>query len=139
LKGCTQTGRPDWANFSFFGRIFRLLGDCLLWGNGLKSTEIAQFFGLAFPRHQLCVNFDKEMGRAAFWATLSQTHLVSLQPDVICGGSKTFAQKTPLSNVTKSEQKIILRSPGAEAPALTLKNAPGLGGVVWSPPAIEET
>jgi hypothetical protein len=34
--------------------------------------------GYIFPRNELCINFDKNMGWATFWANLSKTHLVTL-------------------------------------------------------------
>jgi hypothetical protein len=64
----TRPGWPGWANWAiaYFGHFF-------------SFTEVAQIFGLRFFRvKSLCINFDKKMCRATFWATLSQTHLVTL-------------------------------------------------------------
>jgi hypothetical protein len=52
------------------GRLFTL-------SSVFKIKEVAQIFGLLFPRCQLCINFDKK-GWATFWATFSQAHLVTL-------------------------------------------------------------
>jgi hypothetical protein len=40
----------------------------------LKLPEVAKILGLLFPQYQLCIHFDRKIG----WATLSQTHLVTL-------------------------------------------------------------
>jgi hypothetical protein len=63
-------GGPDWANF-------RPLGKCLLWAGFSKITEVANIFWLLFPRYALSLT---KMGWATFWATFSQTHLVTVAP-----------------------------------------------------------
>jgi hypothetical protein len=44
----------------------------------LKITKVFGIFGRLFPQLSLRNNFDKKTGWATFWATLSQTHLVTL-------------------------------------------------------------
>jgi glucose uptake protein GlcU len=44
-----------------------------------KIIELAQIFGLLFPTYQVKYLFTRQkMGLATFWATFSQTHLVTL-------------------------------------------------------------
>jgi hypothetical protein len=59
------------GEFSHIGRLFTL-------DSVLKITKVAQFWGILFPRYQLCINFEQKMGWATFWAIFSQTHLVTL-------------------------------------------------------------
>jgi hypothetical protein len=44
----------------------------------LIIREIAQFFGYFYLAKKLCINFDKKMVWATFWAIFSQTHPVPL-------------------------------------------------------------
>jgi hypothetical protein len=62
----------DWPNF-------RPMGNCLLWAVFWIIAEVAKtFLGSFVPRSGLCINFDKKMDWATFWAAFSQTHLVTL-------------------------------------------------------------
>jgi hypothetical protein len=58
------------GEFSTIGWLFTL-------GSFVKITEVANIIGLLFPTLKLCINFQK-MDWATFWATFSQTRLVTL-------------------------------------------------------------
>jgi hypothetical protein len=66
--GNNVAGWPDWANFS-------LLGDCFIWVVSWKWLKEPKDLGY-FSTVKL-LNLTK-MGSATFWATFSQTHLVTL-------------------------------------------------------------
>jgi hypothetical protein len=61
-----QIGRIFWANFTL----------CC----GLKIIEVNHISGLpvSHSTSYACINFDQKIGGATFWATFSQTHLVTL-------------------------------------------------------------
>jgi ABC-type sulfate transport system permease component len=53
-----------------------MLGDCSLWVDNVKMTEVAQIIVLLFPVVYLVL--QKNVNWATFWATFSQEHLVTL-------------------------------------------------------------
>jgi hypothetical protein len=59
------------GEFSPIGLLFTL-------GSFVKITDVAQIFGLLFPRLKLWVNFDKKIIWATFWTIHLQTDLVTL-------------------------------------------------------------
>jgi hypothetical protein len=67
LQQCDQIGRifDQWVNF-------------LRWAVFLKITEVSQIFGLLFTTVPVVYYSGQKIGWATFWATFSQTHLVSL-------------------------------------------------------------
>jgi hypothetical protein len=54
------------------------MGDCLLWAIWAKITEVAHIIGLLFHTAKVMHDFFQKMDWATFWATFSQTHLVTL-------------------------------------------------------------
>jgi hypothetical protein len=50
-------------------------------GGFLKITEVAQMHVLVVPNLSVTYLFWQKMGWATFWATFSQTHLVTLMDD----------------------------------------------------------
>jgi hypothetical protein len=60
-----------WGEVSPIGWLFAL-------GGFLKITEVAQMYALLFPNESVMKLFWQKTGWATFWATFSQTHLVTL-------------------------------------------------------------
>jgi hypothetical protein len=65
------------GEFSPNGRLFTL-------GSGLKITEVARISGLLFFHGTSYVSISTKKCWATFWATFSQTHLVTLEPTSCC-------------------------------------------------------
>jgi hypothetical protein len=61
-------------------KIFALLGDCFTLGSFLLQKK-PNFLVCLFLRKKLCINFDKNMGWAKFWAGFSKPHPVT-QPTI---------------------------------------------------------
>jgi hypothetical protein len=64
------------------GRIFASWAT-VYFGQSFLLTEAVQCFWAIFPTDKGMHNFDQKIGCATFWATFSQTHLVTL---ILCLG-----------------------------------------------------
>jgi hypothetical protein len=58
--------------------MFKLLGVCELWEFCVKIAKVARIIGILFYAVKFMYNFLlQKVERATFWATFSQTHLVT--------------------------------------------------------------
>jgi hypothetical protein len=62
------------GDFSPIGRLFSL-------GSVLKIKLAAKMFGLLLPTVPVMYYFRRIIGWATFWATFSQSHLVTMKTD----------------------------------------------------------